>query len=75
MKEFATPLLALHGTGDMICPVSATKRFYEMAGSSDKTIKLFIEGFHVLRLESHNGIKDVYYNVVTNWLVSHSSNS
>jgi alpha-beta hydrolase superfamily lysophospholipase len=43
-KEFPQlmlPVLILHGTADKATRPSGSKRFHEMAGSSDKTLELY----------------------------------
>jgi len=50
-KEFpliTLPVLILHGTHDKATKPSGSKRFYEMAGSKDKTLKLYEGHFHDL---------------------------
>jgi len=42
------PLLILHGTADKVTKPSGSQQFYEMAGSSDKTLKLYEGYFHDL---------------------------
>jgi acylglycerol lipase len=42
------PLLILHGTADKAAKASGSQRFYEAAGSNDKTLKLYEGGFHDL---------------------------
>ncbi len=42
------PVLILHGTADKATKPSGSKRFYEMAGSTDKTLKLYEGHFHDL---------------------------
>jgi acylglycerol lipase len=42
------PLLILHGTADKATKFSGSQLFYERAGSSDKTIKLYEGHFHDL---------------------------
>jgi acylglycerol lipase len=42
------PLLILHGTADKVTKPSGSKEFYERAGSSDKTLKLYEGHFHDL---------------------------
>jgi alpha-beta hydrolase superfamily lysophospholipase len=47
-KEFGRitlPLLILHGTADKAAKPSGSKHFYELAGSSDKLLKLY-EGYY-----------------------------
>ena len=42
------PLLILHGTGDKATRASGSQFFYETAGSTDKTLKLYDGHFHDL---------------------------
>jgi alpha-beta hydrolase superfamily lysophospholipase len=42
------PLLILHGMADKVTRPSGSKEFYERAGSSDKTLKLYEGHFHDL---------------------------
>jgi acylglycerol lipase len=50
-KEFGLitiPVLILHGTLDAATKPSGSQRFYDMAGSTDKTLKLYEGHFHDL---------------------------
>ena len=50
-KEFpliTLPILILHGTLDKNTKPSGSQHFYDMAGSADKTLKLYEGGFHDL---------------------------
>jgi acylglycerol lipase len=50
-KEFpriTVPLLILHGTADKAAKVSGSQHFFEKAGSTDKTLKLYDGYFHDL---------------------------
>jgi alpha-beta hydrolase superfamily lysophospholipase len=50
-KEFpqiTLPVLILHGTADKATKPSGSQRFFDMAGSSDKTLKLYEGHFHDL---------------------------
>jgi acylglycerol lipase len=47
-QRFTLPLLILHGTADKVTKPSGSKEFYEKAGSSDKTLKLYEGHFHDL---------------------------
>jgi alpha-beta hydrolase superfamily lysophospholipase len=54
-KEFpliTLPLLILHGTADKATKPSGSQRFYDMASSKDKTLKLY-EGYY------HDPLNDV----------------
>lgn len=44
--QITLPLLILHGTADKVTKPSGSKEFYERAGSSDKTLKLYDGYFH-----------------------------
>lgn len=46
--EITVPLLILHGTADRVTKPSGSKEFYERAGSSDKTLKLYEGHYHDL---------------------------
>ena len=47
-KQITLPILILHGTADKVTKPSGSKEFYEKAGSSDKTLKLYEGHFHDL---------------------------
>ena len=50
-KEFpliTLPVLILHGTADQATKPGGSKRFFDMAGSTDKTLKLYEGHFHDL---------------------------
>ena len=50
-KEFpliTLPVLILHGTQDKAAKPSGSQRFYDMAGSKDKTLKFYDGHFHDL---------------------------
>ena len=50
-KEFpriTLPVLILHGTADKATKPSGSQHFYEKAGSTDKTLKLYEGHFHDL---------------------------
>jgi acylglycerol lipase len=51
------PVLILHGTLDKNTKPSGSQHFYDMAGSTDKTLKLYEGGFHDL-------LNDIDKNVV-----------
>jgi alpha-beta hydrolase superfamily lysophospholipase len=46
--EMTLPVLILHGTADQNTKPSGSQHFYDMAGSVDKTLKLYEGGFHDL---------------------------
>lgn len=70
-KEFpliALPVLILHGTLDKNTMPSGSQHFYGMAGSTDKTLKLYEGGFHHLLNDID---KESVMLDVKNWLNSH----
>jgi alpha-beta hydrolase superfamily lysophospholipase len=46
--QITLPLLILHGTADKVTKPSGSKEFYEKAGSTDKTLKLYEGHYHDL---------------------------
>jgi len=48
LGKITLPLLILHGTADKATKPSGSKRFYELAGSTDKTLKLYDGHVHDL---------------------------
>ena len=49
LPRITLPVLILHGTADRATQPSGSQRFYDTAGSTDKTLKLYKEGhFHDL---------------------------
>ncbi len=67
-REFGNlklPVLILHGTADKATRPSGSKRFYELAGSTDKTLKLY-EG-HVHDLLADTGKETVMADIL-GWL-------
>jgi acylglycerol lipase len=62
------PLLILHGTSDKAAKASGSQHFYETAGSSDKTLKLYEGAFHdpLNDLNRKNVISDI-----TDWIEGH----
>lgn len=70
-KEFPLielPVLILHGTADKATKPAGSKRFYEMAGSTDKTLKLY-EGYYHDLLNDLD--KQVVMNDISTWLEAH----
>src|SRR5215470_17343725 len=66
--EITLPLLILHGTADKVTMPSGSKEFYEKAGSSDKTLKLYEGHFHDLLADV--GKQQVMADIQT-WLDAH----
>jgi alpha-beta hydrolase superfamily lysophospholipase len=67
-KEFAkitVPVLIIHGTADKATKPSGSKRFYEMAGSQDKTLKLYEGHYHDLLADLD---KEIVMRDVISWI-------
>jgi acylglycerol lipase len=70
-KEFSQitlPVLILHGTADKNAKPSGSKRFFEMAGSTDKTLKLYEGYFHDLLNDVD---KEVVMADIQSWIDAH----
>lgn len=63
------PFLLIHGTADKLVPVSAAERFFERAGSADKSLKLYPGLYHEVLNEPER--EQVLDDVVT-WLDAHA---
>jgi alpha-beta hydrolase superfamily lysophospholipase len=62
------PVLILHGTADKATRPSGSQRFYETAGSRDKTLKLYDGHFHDLLNDID---KEVVMNDIKAWVDAH----
>jgi acylglycerol lipase len=70
-KEFSQitlPVLILHGTLDKNTKPSGSQHFYDMAGSTDKTLKLYDGGFHDLLNDID---KQLVISDIISWINSH----
>jgi acylglycerol lipase len=70
-KEFSQitlPVLILHGTLDKNTKPSGSQHFYDMAGSIDKTLKLYDGGFHDLLNDID---KQLVISDITSWINNH----
>jgi alpha-beta hydrolase superfamily lysophospholipase len=66
--DLQIPLLLIHGAQDRLISPIDSKRFFENAGSIDKTYMELPDGFH----EPHNDLdKDVVITRVGDWIESH----
>ncbi|MEK6283146.1 MAG: lysophospholipase [Acidobacteriota bacterium] len=61
------PLLILHGTEDKATKPSGSQHFYEQAGSTDKTLKLYEGHFHDLLNDLD---KEVVMADITSWIAA-----
>ena len=67
-KEFpliTLPVLILHGTADKATKPSGSQLFYDTAGSTDKTLKLYDGHFHDLLNDVD---KEVVMADITQWI-------
>jgi acylglycerol lipase len=67
-KEFPSitlPVLILHGTADKATKPSGSQHFYDVAGSRDKTLKLYEGHFHDLLNDVD---KEVVMKHIQNWI-------
>lgn len=46
--KFTVPVLIIHGAADHVTQPAGSQRFYDMAGSTDKTLKLYKDHYHDL---------------------------
>lgn len=67
--DLQIPFLLVHGAQDRLISPADSKRFFENAGSKDKTYFDLPEGFH----EPHNDLdKDVVIMRIGDWILEHS---
>jgi len=66
--NFKLPLLILHGTHDKATKPSGSRQFYDAAGSSDKTLKLYEGAYHDLLNDTD---RSIVMSDVTTWIDSH----
>jgi len=70
-KEFpliTVPVLIVHGTADQATRPSGSQRFYDMAGSRDKTLKLYNGHFHDLLNDLG---KEMVMGDIVSWIDAH----
>lgn len=67
-SDLSPPLLLIHGTQDRLVNPADSHRFFENAGSQDKTFLELPEGYH----EPHNDLdKDVVIRRIGDWIEAH----
>jgi alpha-beta hydrolase superfamily lysophospholipase len=67
-ESFHLPLLMMHGEADGLTDPTATRAFFQGAGSLDKTLKIWPELFHEIHNEPEQG--QVIAEIVS-WLEAH----
>jgi len=65
MPEFKVPVLIIHGTEDKATRPEGSQYFYDHAGSTDKTLKLYEGHFHDLLADVD---KEIVMNDILAWL-------
>ncbi|KAJ4884460.1 alpha/beta-Hydrolases superfamily protein [Raphanus sativus] len=65
LNKVKVPFLVMHGTADTVTDPNASKRLYEEASSSDKSIKLFDGLLHDLLFEPE---REIIAGVILDWL-------
>jgi alpha-beta hydrolase superfamily lysophospholipase len=63
--SFTLPVLILHGTADKATRPNGSRRFFDRAGSKDKTLKLYEGYFHDLLNDVG---KDAVMTDIRNWV-------
>lgn len=66
--EITLPVLILHGTADKATKPSGSQEFFDRAGSSDKTLKLYDGGYHDLLNDT---ARAKVMGDIGSWLASH----
>lgn len=68
VMQVSSPLLILHGAEDKVTDPSVSQFLYEKASSTDKTLKLYEEGYHcILEGEPDDRIFTVISDIIS-WL-------
>lgn len=65
---FKLPIFILHGTEDKVTKPGGSQIFFDLAGSTDKTIKLYQGHFHDLL---HDIGKEAVMADIQNWIAAH----
>jgi alpha-beta hydrolase superfamily lysophospholipase len=68
--QITLPILILHGTGDRLAKQHGSQRFFDTAGSKDKTLKLYEGHFHDLLNDV--GKEEVIADIIA-WMMSRLS--
>jgi acylglycerol lipase len=64
-SQITLPLLILHGTADKAAKAAGSQRFYDAAGASDKTLKLYDGHYHDLLNDLD---RDVVLTDIASWI-------
>ncbi|CAK8690580.1 unnamed protein product [Clavelina lepadiformis] len=66
LPEISYPFLLIHGTSDGLCEFSASEEMHVKAKSSDKTFKIYQEGYHEL-IHEINDVPEQFLADVKEW--------
>ncbi|XP_076806979.1 monoglyceride lipase-like [Clavelina lepadiformis] len=67
LHEISYPFLIIHGSNDCCCKCSGSEDMYQKAKSSDKTFKIYQDGFHELMHEIGD-VPDQFLADIKKWL-------
>lgn len=71
-SRFQTPVLCIHGTGDLVTFHEATRKFFEAIPSKDKTHKEYPDVYH----EAHNDLgREIVIEDCKQWILARSGDS
>ena len=68
--DIDVPLLAMHGTADLMADPAATVELVERAGGADKSLHLVPEGYHALLRDLG---RDATLDAIVTWIDSRIS--
>lgn len=75
LQEVSIPFIVLHGEDDKVTDKSVSKMLYEVASSSDKTVKLYPNMWHALLYGETPENSEIVFTDVIKWLVDRTSES
>ncbi|XP_072329149.1 monoglyceride lipase-like isoform X1 [Scyliorhinus torazame] len=67
LPTVTTRMLLLHGDADKLCDISGSYLFYDLAASTDKTLKVFQGSFHQLHKEL-TVVTEEMFKLIEKWL-------
>jgi len=68
LSEVSLPFLILHGEADRVTDISVSKQLYEVASSSDKTLKLYPEMWHGLLYGEPPENLEIVFSDIFGWI-------
>ncbi|QJR37489.1 alpha/beta hydrolase [Gemmatimonas groenlandica] len=70
--HFTMPVMILHGTADIVTKPGGSQQFFDSAGSTDKTLKLYEGHFHDLLNDVD---KELVMADITGWIVARTKDA